>query len=165
MGKDRSQHFQNLQVMPLDGRVFVAWFGFKKNNSGKLLKGSHTICKLCKQKVVHGGGTTDLKNHLQMKHHLTYDELFAKTCWRLRANLILFVVQSVKKVPFSLYSHCATDIYATLGKISATAKVKSIVELATFNDNHLQTQIFLVSIMPLVTYLLVQNSQVYPKSR
>ena len=72
--------------MSLDGCVFVAWFGFKKDNSRKLPKGSCTIRKLCKQKVAHGRGITNLKNHLQMKHRLTYDELFVRACWLLRVQ-------------------------------------------------------------------------------
>ena len=47
----------------------VVWkhFGFAKDDSGKLLKDSRAICKLCSQKVANGGGT--FKNHLRMKHH------------------------------------------------------------------------------------------------
>ena len=45
------------------------------------LKGSRTICTLCKQKVAHGGGTTNLKNHLRTKHCSTYVRLSVVKAW------------------------------------------------------------------------------------
>ena len=33
-------------------------FGFKKDRGGWLHKGDCAFCKLCRQKVAHGGGTT-----------------------------------------------------------------------------------------------------------
>ena len=42
-------------------------FGFEKD---KLLKGSGTICRLCKQKVAHGGGMINLKNKVNKAYKL-----------------------------------------------------------------------------------------------
>jgi len=52
-------------------------FGSAKDDHRKLLNDSQAICKLCGQKVAHGGGTTNLKNHLRTKHYPTYNELIA----------------------------------------------------------------------------------------
>jgi len=44
----------------------VVWkyFGVKKNSSGPAQRDKRITCKLCAHKVAHGGGTTNLKNHL-----------------------------------------------------------------------------------------------------
>ena len=56
----------------------------EKDNSGKLLKGSGAICKLCKQKVAHGGGTTNLKEHSVKK---AYNKLFASSLLETQSSL------------------------------------------------------------------------------
>ena len=52
------------------------YFGIEKNSSGAAERDKRVTCKLCGQKVAHGGGTTNLKNHLRTNHHKEYDELF-----------------------------------------------------------------------------------------
>jgi len=52
------------------------YFGIEKNSSGAAERDKCVTCKLCGQKVAHGGGTTNLKNHLQTNHRKEYDELF-----------------------------------------------------------------------------------------
>jgi len=50
-------------------------FGFKKDSSGRLLKDACAICKQCKHGVAHGGGTINLRSHLQVNHPSLYDKL------------------------------------------------------------------------------------------
>ena len=56
------------------GRSARVWmhFGFKKDSSGKIDKSKHAVCKLCNALVAHGGGTTNLRNHLRLNHSLEY---------------------------------------------------------------------------------------------
>ena len=48
----------------------VVWkyFGIEKNSSGVAERDRRVTCKICAQKVAHGGGTTNLKNHLKTNH-------------------------------------------------------------------------------------------------
>jgi len=52
------------------------YFGVEQNSSGAAERDKYVTYKLCGQKVAHGGGTTNLKNHLQTNHCKEYDELF-----------------------------------------------------------------------------------------
>ena len=74
------------------------------------LKGSRTICTLCKQKVAHGGGTTNLKNRLRTKHCSTYVWWALRVTRRLRDSSFETFVQSaeVKEVP--PHSCCSTTV-------------------------------------------------------
>ena len=56
------------------GRSARVWihFGFKKDSSGKIDKSKYAVCKLCNALVAHGGGTTNLRNHLRLNHSLEY---------------------------------------------------------------------------------------------
>ena len=60
------------------GRISPVWihFGYKKDSAGVLIKGTRAYCKLCCQTVAHGGGTTNLKNHLRLNHPSEYTNLF-----------------------------------------------------------------------------------------
>ena len=60
------------------GRSARVWmhFGFKKDPSGKIDKSKHAVCKLCNASVAHGGGTTNLRNHLRLNHSSEYLSLF-----------------------------------------------------------------------------------------
>ena len=56
----------------------VVWkyFGIEKNSNGIAQRDKCVICKICAQKVTHGGGTTNLKNHLRTNHQTEYEELY-----------------------------------------------------------------------------------------
>ena len=56
------------------GRSARVWkyFGFKKDFAGKIDKSKHAVCKLCNTAVAHGGGTTNLRNHLRLNHSSEY---------------------------------------------------------------------------------------------
>ena len=56
----------------------VVWkyFGIEKNRSGVTQKDKHVLCTLCAQKVAHGGGIANLKNHFIINHQKEYKELF-----------------------------------------------------------------------------------------
>ena len=41
-----------------------------------MIKGTRAYCKLCCQAVAHGGGATNLKNHLRLNHPSEYTNLF-----------------------------------------------------------------------------------------
>lgn len=101
-------------VVSPSSRTSVVWkhFGFAKDDSGKLLKDNRTICKLCCQKVAHGGGTTNLKNHLETKHRPVYNELFANnTSDKDQSSLDAFVqpVEVTKLPPHSSHAMQLTD--------------------------------------------------------
>ena len=51
--------------------------GFKRDSSGKLSKSVRALCKICKQSVAHGGGMTNLRNHLRTAHSSLYIELLS----------------------------------------------------------------------------------------
>ena len=65
--------FASHSVVSPSSRISVVWkhFGFEKDDRGKLVKGAWATCKLCMQKVAHGSGTTNLKNHVRTKHRST----------------------------------------------------------------------------------------------
>lgn len=52
---------------------------FKKDSSGKLLKNARAICKQCKHRVVHSGGTMNLRNHLRVNHPSLHDKLVSSS--------------------------------------------------------------------------------------
>ena len=56
----------------------VVWkyFGIKKHSSGTAQRDRRVTCKLCVQKVAHGGGTTNLRNHLKTNHRVEFEELY-----------------------------------------------------------------------------------------
>ena len=58
----------------------VVWkyFGIENNSNGVAQRDKRITCKLCAQKVAHGGGTTNLKNHLRTNHQTEYEELYEK---------------------------------------------------------------------------------------
>ena len=61
-------------VISPTGRSARVWmqFGFRKDSSGKIDKSKRTVCKLCNALVAHGGGTTNLRNHLRLNHSSEY---------------------------------------------------------------------------------------------
>ena len=68
--------------------ISMVWkhFGFEKDNSEKLVKGAWATCKLCMQKIAHGSGTTNLKNHLRtniVPHTMSFSRV---TCQRLKVH-------------------------------------------------------------------------------
>jgi len=57
------------------------YFGVEKNSSWAAETNEQTwdkrvTCKLCAQKVAHGGGAINLKDHLRTNHHKEFDKLF-----------------------------------------------------------------------------------------
>lgn len=90
------------------------YFGFIKDQQGKLIKESRATCKICGQKVAHGGGTTNLKNHLQIKHETIYGQLYGESsgtqAGKQQSSLDSFVRSStVTKLP----SHSARAVQLT----------------------------------------------------
>ena len=76
---DHSQASASSDVVAYSTRLkSVVWkyFGVEKSSNGTVQKDRHVICKLCSQKVAHGGGTTNLKNHLRTNHRTQYEELY-----------------------------------------------------------------------------------------
>ena len=67
-------------VVSPTGRKSLIWnyFGFSNDSSGKICK-EKAICKLCGQKFSHGGGTTNLRNHLKSGHLPEYNKLYVET--------------------------------------------------------------------------------------
>ena len=66
-----SESSQTLELAAYSTRqkpVIWKYFGIEKNSSGAAQKDRCLACKLCTQKVTHGGGTTNLKNHLKTNH-------------------------------------------------------------------------------------------------
>ena len=75
------------------------YFGVEKSSNGTVQKDRHVICKLCSQKVAHGGGTTNLKNHLRTNHRTQYEELYGSEDTG-QTSMDTFVQKvSVKKLP------------------------------------------------------------------
>ena len=77
-------------------------FGVEKSSAGIVQKDKHVVCKLCSHKVAHGGGTTNLRNHLRTNHRTQYEELYiAEQDADTRQSLMdTFVRQAaVKKLP------------------------------------------------------------------
>ena len=67
------------EIVTPSNRTAEIWkhFGFKRDLSGKLNKSERALCKVCKQSVAHGGGTTNLRNHLRTAHSSLYIELLS----------------------------------------------------------------------------------------
>ena len=72
-----SVHCNDKSVTPF-GRISPVWrhFGYKKDTTGNLIRGTRAYCKLCGQAVAHGGGTTNLRNHLCLNYPSEYSNLF-----------------------------------------------------------------------------------------
>ena len=68
----------NNQIVTPFGRLSPVWrhFGYKKDTAGNLIKGVRAYCKLCNQAIAHGGGTTNLRNHLRLNHPSEYLNIF-----------------------------------------------------------------------------------------
>ena len=66
--------------------VSIAWkhFGFEKDDSGKLPTESGAMCKLCKQKVAHGGGGNQFQ---QQSADEAYDEFFGSSLLENQSSL------------------------------------------------------------------------------
>ena len=74
-------------------------FGVEKSSNGAVHKDKYVTCKLCSQKVAHGGGTTNLKNHLRSNHRAQYEELYGSEDTG-QTSMDTFVQKvSVKKLP------------------------------------------------------------------
>ena len=76
---NQSKMASNEEIFTPGNRSATVWkyFGFKKDSSGKLLKDNLALCKQCKVRVAHGGGTTNLCNHLRVNHPSLYEELLS----------------------------------------------------------------------------------------
>ena len=76
------------------------------------LKVSRAICMLCRQKVTHGGGTTNLKNHLHTKHRATYVHTMnsLRVPQRLRESLFETYVRSAEVKEIPPHSRCSTTV-------------------------------------------------------
>ena len=75
-------------------------FGVEKSSTGTVEKGKFVVCKLCSQKVAHGGGTTNLKNHSRTNHRTQYEELYIGEQDTRQSSMDTFVRQTgVKKLP------------------------------------------------------------------
>ena len=63
-------------IMPKRKRTSVVWQHFQlvevPGEDGKTIKKAE--CSMCETKLVYTGGTTNLLNHLEIKHPLTYKE-------------------------------------------------------------------------------------------
>ena len=66
------------EIVTPSNRTAAVWkhFGFRKDSHGKLMKSDRAVCKICHKSVSHGGGTTNLRNHLKAVHSTVYYELF-----------------------------------------------------------------------------------------
>ena len=83
----------------------VVWkyFGVEINSSGAAERDGRVTCKLCAQKVVHGGGTTNLRNHLKTNHRTEFEELYGSEQVTNQTSMDCFVQSSpssnIKKLP------------------------------------------------------------------
>ena len=83
----------------------VVWkyFGIEKNSSGVAERDRRVTCKICAQKVAHGGGTTNLKNHLKTNHRAEFEELYGSEQVANQTSMDRFVQSSpsssIKKLP------------------------------------------------------------------
>ena len=71
----------------------VVWkyFGIEKNSSGAAQRDRRVMCKICSQKVTHGGGTTNLKNHLKTNHQAEFEELYGNEQLANQTSMDCFV--------------------------------------------------------------------------
>ena len=94
------------------GRSSLVWkyFGFAKDCDDGTLPKEKAVCKLCSQKVAHGGGTTNMKNHLKTKHLAEFNTLYQEDpTSSSQSSLDTFIVsKSVKK--FSANSEMAKKL-------------------------------------------------------
>ena len=78
----------------------------------------HVTCKICAQKVAHGGGTINLKNHLRTNHRAEYEELFKSEQITSQTSMDDFVQSSsVKKLPHD--STCAVELTSAVVEFAA----------------------------------------------
>ena len=66
-------------------------FGFKKDTSGRIDRSKHAVCKLCNASVAHGGGTTNLQNHLCLNNHAEY--MYCFICQLKLMELIVILLK------------------------------------------------------------------------
>ncbi|XP_011406608.1 PREDICTED: zinc finger BED domain-containing protein 1-like [Amphimedon queenslandica] len=116
------------------GRSSLVWkyFGFAKDCDGTLSK-EKAVCKLCSQKVAHGGGTTNMKNHLKTKHLAEFNMLYQEEpTTSSQSSLDAFIVsKSVKK--FSANSEMAKKLNEGLADfITRDLRPVSVVDGAGF---------------------------------
>ena len=79
MGDKSGPSSQSLNLATYSTRqksVVWKYFYVKKNRSGVTQRDKRVTCSLYTQKIAHGGGTTNLKNHLKTNHWKEYEELF-----------------------------------------------------------------------------------------
>ena len=78
MADERSSEVLDLAAYSTHQKSLVCeYLGIKKNSNGIAQRDKCITCKICTQKVTHGGGgTTNLKNHLRTNHRAEYEELF-----------------------------------------------------------------------------------------
>ena len=107
------------------------YFGVEKNMSGAAERDKHVTCKLCAQKVAHGGGMTNLKNHLRTNHRKEYNELYESDL-NLSTTMDSFVRSSgVKRLPQN--SARALELTNTVVEfISRDLRPVSVVDRAGF---------------------------------
>ena len=83
------------------GKTSVVWqhFGYPPGEADS----KKATCKLCGVHVVHGGGTTNLKNHLCTWHRSTFDELFTENSRPSTGKQAMMTryVTPVAKLPYS----------------------------------------------------------------
>lgn len=100
---ESTQSSQTLELAAYSTRqksVVWKYFGIEKNSSGAAQRDRRVTCKLCAQKVAHGGGTTNLRNHLKTNHRVEFEELYGNET--NQTSIDSFVQRSsssVKKLP------------------------------------------------------------------
>jgi len=102
MAEDHSSKSSAMAAAYSSRQKSVVWkyFGVEKNSSGAAERDKHVTCKLCAQKVAHGSGTTNLKNHLRTNHRKKFDQLFENDLLNPPTTMDSFVRSSgVKKLP------------------------------------------------------------------
>ena len=52
------------------------YFGYQTDHHGKIIKSDRVICKVCKFRPAHGGGTSNMMNHLLVHHPTLYYKLY-----------------------------------------------------------------------------------------
>ena len=90
------------QIVSPSTETSLVWkhFGFPVDDKGKIVKDSKVVCKLCNQKIAHGGGTTNLRTHLKAKHRSMFDQLFPSSSSENQSSIDAFLhPDSVRKLP------------------------------------------------------------------
>ena len=74
-------HEGSVRIVTPKSRTAMVWkyFGFPWQPHGDIDQGKKATYSICKRAVVHTGGTTNLKNHLMIRHRAEYDELFSSS--------------------------------------------------------------------------------------